>query len=159
MHVANLETSNTVQGAYFVTACATGLILGGLSLIFPDITEGLGRLLGGFCLAMWLLVLRPGGLVSSTGGRVAFIVSFSAAAFCLSFSRHTRDYALIGCIAFAGATVIVLGIDCFSRAGLKEFWLYIWIRSFLPVQLDWQIADTYLPRYYFGLAAPILISY
>ncbi|UKZ77756.1 hypothetical protein TrVFT333_005482 [Trichoderma virens FT-333] len=29
-------------------------------------------------------------------------------------------------MSFGGATVIVLGIDCYSRAGLKEFWAYIW---------------------------------
>ncbi|UKZ51929.1 hypothetical protein TrVGV298_005696 [Trichoderma virens] len=29
-------------------------------------------------------------------------------------------------MSFGGATVIVLGIDSYSRAGLKEFWAYIW---------------------------------
>ncbi|KAK5134919.1 hypothetical protein LTR08_006009 [Meristemomyces frigidus] len=30
------------------------------------------------------------------------------------------------CTSFAGAQVAIIGVDCFSRAGLKEFWVYIW---------------------------------
>ncbi|KAF3923730.1 hypothetical protein ABW20_dc0106890 [Dactylellina cionopaga] len=33
---------------------------------------------------------------------------------------------MIFSIALSGATTTVLGIDFFSRAGLKEFWLYVW---------------------------------
>ncbi len=44
----------------------------------------------------------------------------------LSFSQYTRNYGLIISTAFSGAMICILGIDCFSRAGLKEFWLYIW---------------------------------
>ena len=83
-------------------------------------------MLGGFCLAMWFLVLKPDGLIESRGGRAIFIGIFSVAAWSLSFSHYTRTYGLIVCISFAGATIAVLGIDCFSRAGMKEFWLYLW---------------------------------
>ncbi|KAK4988272.1 hypothetical protein LTR66_007359 [Elasticomyces elasticus] len=126
VYVMNPPVSNAIQGAYFVAACITGLVFGALSLVFREITEGLGSLFGGFCLAMWFLVLKPGGLVSSTGGRAVLIAVFSIAAFSSSFSHYTRTYGLIVSIAFGGATVTVLGIDFFSRAGLKEFWLYLW---------------------------------
>ncbi|RYP28499.1 hypothetical protein DL767_007178 [Monosporascus sp. MG133] len=33
---------------------------------------------------------------------------------------------MIGLMSFSGATVTVLGIDCFTQAGLKEYWAYIW---------------------------------
>lgn len=95
-------------------------------MIFTDVTEGLGCLLGGYCLAMWFLVLTPGGLIKSTAGKAIFIACFTLGAFGFYVSHWTRAYGLIGAVSFAGATVIVLGIDCFSRAGLKEFWLYIW---------------------------------
>ncbi|KAI5276792.1 hypothetical protein E4T47_00514 [Aureobasidium subglaciale] len=42
------------------------------------------------------------------------------------YFQKTRDPALIISSAFSGATALVLGIDCFSRAGLKEFWVYTW---------------------------------
>ena len=126
VYVMHPPVSNAIQGAYFVAAFVTGVIFGGGSVIFADVTEGLGCLLGGFSLAMWFLVLSPGGLIQSTAGKSIFIACFTLGIFGFFISHWTRAYALIGATSFAGATVIVLGIDCFSRAGLKEFWLYIW---------------------------------
>ena len=126
IYVMHPPITNAIQGAYFVAAFFTGLIFGGGSVIFADVTEGLGCLLGGFCLSMWFLELRPGGLIRSTIGKAIFIAGLTIGAYSLYISRYTRPYGLIGSIAFAGATIIVLGIDCFSRAGLKEFWVYIW---------------------------------
>lgn len=126
LYVMNLPVSNAIQGAYVVAATMTGLIVGGGSVVFTEMTEGLGALLGGFCLSMWLLVLKPGGLLTTTTSKSIFIASFTAVGFSTSFSHYTRPYGLIGGVSFAGATVLVLGIDCFSRAGLKEFWAYIW---------------------------------
>jgi hypothetical protein len=126
LYVMNPPVSNAIQGAYLVAIVMTGLIIGAASLIFTELTEGLGCLLGGFCLSMWFLVLKPGGLLTSTGGIAAFIASFSLTAFATSFSHITRPYGLIVFVSFGGATAIVLGIDCVSRAGLKEFWAYIW---------------------------------
>ncbi|KAI9762618.1 MAG: hypothetical protein M4579_000236 [Chaenotheca gracillima] len=126
IYVMHPPVSNAIQGAYVTAAVITGLIFGALSIIFPEVTEGLGCLLGGFCLSMWFLVLKPGGLIESTGPKAIFIACFSIVGFAFSFSHYTRNYALIVAISFAGATAVVLGIDCFSRAGLKEFWVYIW---------------------------------
>ncbi|KAL2038383.1 hypothetical protein N7G274_008722 [Stereocaulon virgatum] len=126
IYVMSPPVSTAIQGAFFVAACLTGIIAGGVSVIFADITEGLGCFLGGFCLSMWFLVLKSGGLISSTTGKIIFIALFTVGGFALYISHWTRPYALIASISFAGATVIVIGVDCFSRAGLKEFWLYIW---------------------------------
>lgn len=49
----------------------------------------------------------------------------------MAFHHVTRPYALIFSLSFSGATAIVLGIDCFSRAGLKEFWVYIWGNDYI----------------------------
>ncbi|KUI59218.1 hypothetical protein VP1G_06450 [Cytospora mali] len=141
IYVMNPPTSDGVQGAYVVAAVGTGALLGGGGLVFRDITECLGCLLGGFCLAMWLLTLKEGGLLGSGGGGVIiFIAVFSAAGFAGYFSRWTRSYYMIACISLSGATAIVIGIDCFSRAGLKEYWAWIWD---LNDKLFPQGADTY----------------
>lgn len=129
IYLMHPPVSAAIQGAYFVAVFFTGVIFGGCSLIFPEVTEGLGCLLGGFCLAMWFLVLKPDGLIGSQGGRAIFIGAVSVAAFSLSFSHYTRNYGLIVCISFAGATITILGIDCVSKAGLKEFWLWLWGKS------------------------------
>ncbi|KAJ9295510.1 hypothetical protein DTO271G3_5966 [Paecilomyces variotii] len=125
-YVMNPPVRDAVQGAYFVAIFVTGAIFGALALVFREITEGLGCLLGGFCLSMWLLELKSGGLVTGSGSKGAFIGAFSAGIYAVSFSHYTRPYGLVVATSFAGATAIVLGIDCFSRAGLKEFWLYLW---------------------------------
>ena len=116
----------------------TGLIFGGIAVVFADVTEGLGCLIGGFTLSMWFLVLKADGLITSTAGRAIFIGCFTAATFGLYISHHTRPYGLIGSTSFAGATAIVLGVDMFSRAGLKEFWVYIWDlnRGLFPFQYE-----------------------
>ncbi|KAK3647557.1 hypothetical protein LTR56_008051 [Elasticomyces elasticus] len=126
IYVMNPPVSNGIQGAYMVAAVITGLIFGSLALVFKEVTEGLGCLLGGFCLAMWFLVLSPGGIISTTTGRAILIAVFCIVFFGLSFSQYTRTYGLIIGTSFAGAQIAVIGVDCFSRAGLKEFWLYLW---------------------------------
>ncbi|KAK1250062.1 hypothetical protein MKX08_010065 [Trichoderma sp. CBMAI-0020] len=126
VYLMNVPVSLAVQGAYVVAVVLSGSVLGAASLIFKELTEGLGCALGGFSFSMWLLCLVPGGLLHDTLGRAIFISCLSVAGFALSFSSYTRDWAMIILMSFGGATVIVLGIDCFSRAGLKEFWAYIW---------------------------------
>jgi hypothetical protein len=126
IYVMNPPVSNGIQGAYVVAIVLTGLILGGAALLITDMTEGLGCLFGGFCVAMWLLVLKPGGLLTTVPQVTVFIVCFTIAGWATSFTSYTRPYGLIGLMSFGGATVVVLGIDIFSRAGLKEFWAYIW---------------------------------
>ncbi|CAG8055565.1 unnamed protein product [Penicillium olsonii] len=126
IYVMSPPVSNAVQGGYLVAIFFTGAVFGGLSLVFREICEGLGCLLGGFCLSMWFLTLRPGGLLTESGPKAGMIIAFAVGFYSLCFSHYTRPYGLIGCTSFSGATALVLGIDCYSRAGLKEFWLYIW---------------------------------
>ncbi|KAF2159868.1 hypothetical protein M409DRAFT_70758 [Zasmidium cellare ATCC 36951] len=115
-----------IQAAYLIAGVAGGLLLGGLSLIFKEVSEGFGCVLGGFCFAMWLLVLSPGGLITNKVGKIILIAILCALGYATYISRFTRVYGLVVCTSFAGATAFVLGIDCFCGSGLKEFWLYIW---------------------------------
>ncbi|XP_014552224.1 hypothetical protein COCVIDRAFT_19632 [Bipolaris victoriae FI3] len=136
IYLMNPPVSDAIQGAFFVAAFFTGIIFGVLSLVFVDMTEGFGCLLGGFCLSMWFLSLKDGGLISSSTGRAIFIGCMAAAGWSLSFSRYTRNYGLIASIAFSGATASVLGIDCLAGAGWKEFWLYLWALNDSTFPLD-----------------------
>ncbi|KAG5286968.1 hypothetical protein I7I48_02784 [Histoplasma ohiense] len=126
IYLMNPPISDAVQGAFVVAATATGAVFGGISLAFQEVSEGFGCLLGGFSLSMWILPMKPGGLLVETGHKAAFIASLTIGFYCLSFIRRTRIYALICATSFSGATAVILGIDCFSKAGLKEFWVYIW---------------------------------
>jgi hypothetical protein len=126
VYLMNPPVSDAIQGAFFVAAFFTGVIFGVLSLVFADITEGFGCLLGGFCLSMWFLSVKEGGLITSGTGRAIFIGCMSAGGYSLAFSHYTRNYGLIASIAFSGATAAILGIDCLAGSGWKEFWLYLW---------------------------------
>ncbi|OAQ98127.1 hypothetical protein LLEC1_02478 [Akanthomyces lecanii] len=126
VYVMNVPLSNALQGGYVAAIILSGCAIGAASIFFKELTEGLGCALGGFCFSMWLLCLVPGGLLHSTASKAIFIACFTLVGFAFYFSRFTRDWSLIVSIAFAGATIAVLGIDCFSRAGLKEFWAWIW---------------------------------
>ncbi|KAK2000936.1 hypothetical protein LX36DRAFT_385676 [Colletotrichum falcatum] len=126
LYVMVVPVSNASQGAYVVAAVLPAIFAGVLSSwFFKEITECLACALGGFSFAMWLLCLHDGGLLSGVS-KVIFIIVFSLAGFSTYFTRWTRDWALMITISFTGATATVLGIDCFSRAGLKEFWAYVW---------------------------------
>ncbi|RKF59765.1 hypothetical protein OnM2_057021 [Erysiphe neolycopersici] len=125
LYVINLPISDATQGAYVVAIIAAGAIFGAASILFSDLTEGLCCLLGGFTLSMWLLVLHPNGLLSGNS-MIALITVITIGSFAASYSKYTRSYCHIFFISFGGATSIILGIDCFSRAGLKEFWAYLW---------------------------------
>ena len=126
VYVIEPPISNAIQGAYFVAAFVPAVGLGGVSLIFKDVTEGLGSAAGGFALSMWFLVLKPGGTLTNTAGKAVFIGCWTAGVYIIYFSHHVRSYVIIGATSFAGATAVIIGIDCFSLAGLKEFWVYIW---------------------------------
>ncbi|KAH6841071.1 hypothetical protein B0I37DRAFT_408734 [Chaetomium sp. MPI-CAGE-AT-0009] len=126
LYLMTTPASLAVQGAFVVATVFTGAALGGIAALFSDLAECLACILGGFSLGMWLLTLHPGGLVRHGAGKAVFIAIFSLVGLCLYFSRWTRAYGLVVCISISGATAVVLGIDCFSRAGLKEFWAYIW---------------------------------
>ncbi|KAG6012704.1 hypothetical protein E4U54_007333 [Claviceps lovelessii] len=126
VYVMNVPVGNALQSGYVVAVIMSGCAVGGASMFFKELTEGLGCALGGFCISMWLLCLVPGGLLHTVTSKAVFIASFTLVGFALYFSIWTRDWSLIVLIAFGGSTVTVLGIDCFSRAGLKEFWAYVW---------------------------------
>ncbi|KAM3512311.1 hypothetical protein MY11210_004024 [Beauveria gryllotalpidicola] len=126
VYLMNVPLSNALQGGYVAAIILSGCVAGTAAMFFKDLTESLGCALGGFCISMWLLCLVPGGLLHSTASKAIFIACFTVVGFGFYFSRFTRDWSLLIFIAFSGATISVLGIDCFSRAGLKEFWAWIW---------------------------------
>jgi hypothetical protein len=132
LYCMNPPVSDGVQGAYFVAVALTGALCGGVALVFRDLADGVGCLLGGFCLAMWFLTLKAGGTISSTVGRAVFIGALTVIIGAAGLSKRTRRWGLMGSIPFSGATSTIIGVDCFSRAGMKEFWIYLWSMSHAP---------------------------
>lgn len=132
LETANLPVSHGIQGAYLVAIVLPALILGAVvSLLSADSAEWFGGFIGGFCIAMWFELLRSGGLIQFQLVAIWIVLASlvgCACTFGATFgAKKSWPHAVSS--AFAGATAIVLGVDCFSRAGLKEFWVYTWRES------------------------------
>jgi uncharacterized protein DUF4203 len=104
----------------------SSLVLAGLSSPFASLFEGVGCFLGGFCLSMWFLTLKDDGITQSKAGKTIITAVLSLSIGALGFTRYTRNRTLLVCNSFSGATAIALGIDCFTRGGYKEFWIFVW---------------------------------
>ena len=132
MSVPDEGISNSIQGAYLIAIALPGILLGGfLQWYLGWLARRFGCVLGGFCMAMWLETLRPGGLIrprSMTAVLIGVMCLVSLAP-SIPMIKKWADLAYMVFSAFSGSTALVLGIDCYSRAGLKEFWVYTWRMS------------------------------
>lgn len=53
-------------------------------------------------------------------GRWALLGGLTVVAFIASLPKQTNDLMILVSTAWIGATAFVLGVDCYTRAGLKE---------------------------------------
>ncbi|ORX79800.1 hypothetical protein K493DRAFT_308475 [Basidiobolus meristosporus CBS 931.73] len=105
-------------------SCAIGIIGGLLLLCLWKLGLVLIGGLGGFALAMFILSLKSGMLISSGTPRIIFIVAMVLVGMIiiLFFEKHV----VIICTAITGAYVFVIGIDHFVKTGFTDqlnlFW-------------------------------------
>ncbi|KAJ4420118.1 hypothetical protein N0V82_004565 [Gnomoniopsis sp. IMI 355080] len=132
--------SNGVQGGYIAAVIAGGAVAGGLSTLRPTFFHFFGSILGGFCFAMWLLTLKPSALLGQNQLKnCIFLAAFSFISLGFYISTKTRHYLVMLSSSFAAATAFILGVDCLTCAGLKEFWAWIWALpndSLFPIDAD-----------------------
>ncbi|KAJ4391361.1 hypothetical protein N0V93_004978 [Gnomoniopsis smithogilvyi] len=134
--------SDGVQAGYIVAAIVGGAVAGGLATLRPKFFYFFGSFLGGFCFAMWLLTLKESALFGrNVGKNCIFLAAFSCVGLGFYVSTKTRHYLIMFSSSFAGATAFILGVDCLTCAGLKEFWA--WIGNFPNVDLFPIDANTY----------------
>jgi hypothetical protein len=129
MSVPDQGISDTVQGAFLIAIVLPGIVLGGLvPWLIKWLAKCMGCIVGGFCMAMWLETLCPGGLIKPSKMTAVLICVMCAVSLAPSIPKFKKWVELAYMIfsAFSGSTALVLGIDCYSRAGLKEFWVYTW---------------------------------
>lgn len=129
MSVPDQGISDRDQGGYLALIVLPGIAIGAfLQWYVGWLARRAGCVVGGFCMAMWIETLCPGGLIKTSGMTALLIGVMCVVSVGLSIPMLKRWAELVYMIfsAFAGSTALVLGIDCFSRAGLKEFWIYTW---------------------------------
>lgn len=91
-------------------------------------------------MAMWIETLCPGGVIKTSGMTGLLIGVMCVVSVTLSIPLLKKWAELLYTIfsAFSGSTALMLGVDCYSRAGLKEFWIYTWRMS----DPDFEVSST-----------------
>ncbi|KAJ1926621.1 hypothetical protein IWQ60_003629 [Tieghemiomyces parasiticus] len=112
------EDETTRAILYYVAAVIGGVFGGVLSMCFWFVGLALIGALGGFTLAVWLLSLRSGGLITSTWGQVLLVVLLVLAGMIAIF--FLEKHILIIATALWGAYAMMVGIDSFAHTGFRE---------------------------------------
>ncbi|KAF5323351.1 hypothetical protein D9611_005801 [Ephemerocybe angulata] len=109
--------SKTVRGMFVLATTIAGFAGGAIAIFFwKGARYGIGAW-GGFALALWIQCFANGGIIKPIGFRWIFYIG-----------SGIHYHILLISTAFVGATSFMLGVDCFTTAGLKEF--YIWNLGF-----------------------------
>ncbi|WVQ72782.1 hypothetical protein IAR50_002342 [Cryptococcus sp. DSM 104548] len=116
--------SKTTRGLYLLATLVSALIGGGAGIFFFTFAKYAISAGGGFTFAWFLLACKEGGLVQTTLGRWGLIGGMTVAWFVAGLSKLTNEWMMLISTGFIGATAFVLGVDCYTRAGLKEFYIY-----------------------------------
>ncbi|KDN52975.1 hypothetical protein K437DRAFT_134236 [Tilletiaria anomala UBC 951] len=117
------DPSPGLRGVFLVACVVIGAIGGILALIFRYSSTLLTACLGGFALGLLLQATRDGGLIRKFGMRYALYFGCTALTFGLHLIVRLQRPVIILSTALTGATAVILGVDCFTTAGLKEFYV------------------------------------
>ncbi|QRV90711.1 hypothetical protein RhiJN_18729 [Ceratobasidium sp. AG-Ba] len=121
--------SKVVRGMFLLASAVAGVVGGGLSIFFWKHTKYFIGAWGGFALALWVQCFREGGLIRPVGFRWIFYVGCAVVGFVLCTIPKLHYNILLISTAIVGASATILGVDCFTTAGLKEF--YLWNLGFM----------------------------
>ena len=109
-----------MRGLYLLACIISSFIGAGLGVFLYKFARYCVSAAGGFAFAWFLLATRAGGLVHSVVGRWGLLGGLTVAAFVASLPPQLTDIMMLVSTAWIGATTCTLGIDCYTRAGLKE---------------------------------------
>ncbi|GAA5843716.1 hypothetical protein JCM9279_000116 [Rhodotorula babjevae] len=117
--------SQTACGLYLLASIGCGLVAAVPCALFPDPVAPLVGSLAGLATSVFLLSTRSDALIRPVGLRYILVVGLIAVGFILASLKRVQPHVLLACTCVIGAFVVVLGIDCFASAGLKELYVYV----------------------------------
>lgn len=134
--------SSTLRGMFVLSSFVAGVAGGGFAIFFWQATKYLIGAWGGLAFGLWVQCFRDGGLIRPVGIRWLLFISMWRYSPCERLSlMHCAVCAVIGFVlctipkihyqvllvatAIVGSTAVILGVDCFTTAGLKEVRLVI----------------------------------
>ncbi|PFH54771.1 hypothetical protein AMATHDRAFT_52661 [Amanita thiersii Skay4041] len=120
--------SKTLRGMFVLASAVAGVAGGAISIFFWKAARyGIGGW-GGFAVALWIQCFRDGGVITPIGFRWILYIGCAVVGFTLCTIPRIHYHVLLVSTAFVGSSAFILGIDCYTTAGLKEF--YIWNLGF-----------------------------
>ncbi|KAG1749886.1 uncharacterized protein EDB91DRAFT_1110207 [Suillus paluster] len=136
--------NNTLQGMFVLASAVAGVMGGAFTIFFWKATKYFIGAWGGFAFGLWIQCFRNGGLITPVGMRWILYIACSVVAFVLCTIPKLHWHMLLVATAFVGSSAFMLGVDCYTTAGLKEF--YVWNLGF----------TTLFPKYVNnGIAFPV----
>ncbi|KAI0814891.1 hypothetical protein BC629DRAFT_821847 [Irpex lacteus] len=120
--------NETLRGLFVLACTVAGVAGGGITIFFWKATKYFIGAWGGLAFGLWIQCFRDGGLIHPVGFRWIMYLGCAVVGFILCTITPIHYYIIIVSTAFVGATAFMLGVDCFSTAGVKEF--YIWNLGF-----------------------------
>ncbi|CAH7685706.1 hypothetical protein BY996DRAFT_4573382 [Phakopsora pachyrhizi] len=117
--------TKVIQGLFVIACVIPSVLAGATGVIFWKGTRFLIGACGGFVLSVFILSLKSNVLIEAVGFRWIFIILSTAAGFILTTIPSLIMMTSLFSTAIVGSAALVLGIDCFTCGGLKEFWLFI----------------------------------
>ncbi|KAA1107046.1 hypothetical protein PGTUg99_026953 [Puccinia graminis f. sp. tritici] len=117
--------STAIQGVFVLACLISAIAAGAVAVIFWKGTRFLVGAGGGFVISLFILSLKSNSLIQAAGLRWVLILAGSSIGFVLATIPLLTIHVTLFATAAMGAAAVVLGIDCFTTGGLKEFWLYI----------------------------------
>ncbi|WAR56356.1 hypothetical protein PtB15_7B204 [Puccinia triticina] len=117
--------STAIQGVFVLACFISAVAAGAVAVIFWKGTRFLVGAGGGFVLSLFILSLKSNSLIPAVGLRWVVILISASLGFVLATIPTLTIHVTLFATAAMGAAAVVLGIDCFTTGGLKEFWLYI----------------------------------
>ncbi|KAH0838222.1 hypothetical protein J3R83DRAFT_6477 [Lanmaoa asiatica] len=120
--------SKTLQGMFVLASSVAGIMGGAFTIFFWKATKYFIGAWGGFAFGLWIQCFRNGGLIPSVGLRWILYIACGVVAFVLCTIPKLHWHMLLLATAFVGSSAFMLGVDCYTTAGLKEF--YVWNLGF-----------------------------
>ncbi|KAI6162098.1 hypothetical protein EDD17DRAFT_1819192 [Pisolithus thermaeus] len=112
--------SATLQGMFVLSCAISGIMGGAISIFFWKATKYFIGAWGGFAIGLWLQCFKDGGLITPVGIRWIVYISCGVVGFVLCTIPKLHWHILLLATAFVGSSVFMLGVDCYTTAGLKE---------------------------------------
>ncbi|KAG0146500.1 hypothetical protein CROQUDRAFT_133108 [Cronartium quercuum f. sp. fusiforme G11] len=142
--------TNVVQGMFILACVVAALAAGGVSVIFWKGTRYLVGAAGGFVLSLFILSLRNNVLIRPPGLRWIVIIATTTIGFVFATIPQISLYVTVVSTAIMGSAAVMIGVDCFTSGGLKEYWIYILgfgqifpaLNGYFPLTITMQVAHS-----------------